>query len=39
MTGRGPSEELISMADYVSEIQKIKHPYDQGIQAREGIEY
>ena len=39
MTGRGPSEELISLADYVSEIQKIKHPYDQGIQAREGIEY
>ena len=39
MTGPGPSEELISLADYVSEIQKIKHPYDQGLQAREGIEY
>ena len=39
LTGRGPSEELISLADYVSEIQKIKHPYDQGISAREGIEY
>lgn len=39
MTGRGPSEKLISMADYVSEIRKIKHPYDQGISAREGIEY
>lgn len=39
LTGRGPSEELISLADYVSEIQKIKHPYDQGLQAREGIEY
>ena len=39
MTGREPSEELISLADYVSEIRKVKHPYDQGISAREGIEY
>ena len=26
-------------ADYISEIKKIKHPYDKGIVAREGIEY
>ena len=39
MTGREPSEELISLADYVSEIRKVKHPYDQGISAREGIEF
>ena len=39
MTGREPSGELIALADYVSEIRKIKHPYDQGISAREGIEY
>ena len=39
MTGREPSEELISLVDYVSEIRKVKHPYDQGISAREGIEY
>jgi cob(I)alamin adenosyltransferase len=39
LTGRDPSERLISMADYVSEIRKIKHPYDQGIMARKGIEY
>ncbi|HAX51713.1 cob(I)yrinic acid a,c-diamide adenosyltransferase [Muricomes intestini] len=39
LTGRNPSETLIEVADYVSEIQKIKHPFDQNIKARRGIEY
>lgn len=39
LTGRGPSEELIKRADYVSEIKKIKHPFDHGINSRKGIEY
>lgn len=39
LTGRNPSEELIEMADYVSEVKKIKHPFDSGIESREGIEY
>lgn len=38
LTGRDPAEELIELADYVSEIVKVKHPYDQGIPARKGIE-
>lgn len=38
LTGRNPSEELVGIADYVSEIKKIKHPYDKGIFARVGIE-
>ncbi len=38
LTGQGPSEELIAHADYVSEIRKIKHPYDYGQHARKGIE-
>ncbi|MBD7912995.1 MULTISPECIES: cob(I)yrinic acid a,c-diamide adenosyltransferase [Clostridium] len=38
MTGRNPDEKLIELADYVSNIQKIKHPYDKGIFARKGIE-
>lgn len=38
MTGRNPEEELIKVADYVSEIKKIKHPFDKKISAREGIE-
>jgi cob(I)alamin adenosyltransferase len=39
LTGRNPPQHIIDAADYVSEIRKIKHPYDRGIQAREGIEY
>lgn len=38
LTGRAPSEKWIEKADYVSEIRKIKHPYDRGIKAREGVE-
>lgn len=38
MTGRNPAEELVLLADYVSEIQKKKHPFDKGLPAREGIE-
>lgn len=38
MTGRDPKRELIEIADYVSEIKKIKHPFDRGINARVGVE-
>ncbi len=38
MTGRDPAEELVDLADYVSYVKKIKHPYDKGIGARIGIE-
>lgn len=38
LTGREPSPELVELADYVSEIQKKKHPFDQGVPARKGIE-
>lgn len=39
MTGRKPSDMMIERADYVSEIHKIKHPFDKGTGARRGIEY
>lgn len=39
LTGRNPAQALIERADYVTEMKKIKHPYDQGIVARKGIEY
>jgi cob(I)alamin adenosyltransferase len=39
LTGRNPPRHIIEAADYVSEIRKIKHPYDLGAPAREGIEY
>lgn len=38
LSGQGPSQDLIERADYVSEIRKIKHPFDCGIAARKGIE-
>ena len=38
MTGRNPSERLVEAAYYVSEIRKVKHPFDRGIGARTGIE-
>ncbi len=38
LTGRYPTDDLVELADYVSRIDKVKHPYDQGIPARAGIE-
>ena len=39
LTGRDAPVELVKMADYVTEMLKIKHPFDNGIKARKGIEY
>ena len=39
LTGRGATDTIIEKADLVSRIEKIKHPYDSGIQRRIGIEY
>lgn len=39
MTGRDPKEELCDLADYISEVKKIKHPFEQGVPARIGVEY
>lgn len=39
LTGRGPSQTLLDAADYVTEMKKIKHPYERGVSARKGIEY
>ena len=38
LAGRNPSQKLMDHADYVSEIQKVKHPFDQGVSSRVGIE-
>lgn len=38
-TGRQPDAWLISRADYVTEMRAIRHPFEMGIKAREGIEY
>ena len=39
LTGRGATQELIAMADMVTEMKKIKHPFDKGVPARRGIEF
>ena len=38
LTGNTPSQKMIDAADYVSEIRKIKHPFEKGQRARKGIE-
>ena len=39
LTGRNAPEQFIAMADYVTEMRKIKHPYESGTAAREGVEF
>jgi cob(I)alamin adenosyltransferase len=39
LTGRNADTRLIEMADLVTEMVKVKHPFDKGIKARKGIEY
>jgi len=39
LTGRGATEELMELADLVTEMRNVKHPLDKGLPARRGIEY
>jgi cob(I)alamin adenosyltransferase len=39
LTGRYADAKLIELADLVTEMVKVKHPFDKGIKARKGIEY
>ena len=39
MTGRDPLPELTELADYITEMKKVKHPFENGIRARKGIEF
>jgi len=39
LTGRDATEKLIEMADLVTEMKKIKHPFDKGLAARRGIDF
>ncbi|PTY08139.1 cob(I)yrinic acid a,c-diamide adenosyltransferase [Opitutaceae bacterium EW11] len=38
-TGRGAPAELIELADLVTEMREIKHPFNAGVKAQLGIEY
>lgn len=39
LTGREPDRFILENADYITEMKKLRHPFDWGIQARKGIEY
>lgn len=39
LTGRNAPEELISIADCVTEMRDVKHPYRNGIPAQKGIDF
>ena len=39
LTGREPDRFILENADYITEMKKLRHPFDRGIQARKGIEY
>ena len=39
LTGRGVTKGIIEKADLVSEIKKVKHHFDRGVNSRRGIEY
>jgi len=39
MTGRGATIRMMDLADLVTEMKEIKHPFQKGINARKGIDY
>jgi len=39
ITGRYASEELMELADLVTEMKEIKHPYQSGVKAQKGFEF
>ena len=39
LSGAAAPSWLMEQADYISEVRKIRHPYDSGVTARRGVEY
>ncbi|MCK4307744.1 cob(I)yrinic acid a,c-diamide adenosyltransferase [candidate division WOR-3 bacterium] len=39
LTGRYAPNEILEIADLVTDVREVKHHYQKGVQAREGIEY
>lgn len=39
LTGREMPEEVVEVADTVTEMVKVKHPFERGVRARRGIDY
>lgn len=39
ITGRNPPEFVLDAADYITEMRCVRHPFEHGVVAREGVEY
>jgi len=39
LTGRYAPPEIVEVADLVTEMREVKHPYNKGLKPRKGIEY
>jgi len=39
LTGNHAKDEIIEIADLVTEMKEIKHPFQQGIKAKKGIDF
>lgn len=39
VTGREAPKELTVLADLVTEMKKVKHPFDQGVPAKPGVDF
>ncbi len=39
LTGRNAEDFLSNMADYITEMKRVRHPYESGMGARKGIEF
>lgn len=39
LTGRDPADWMLQAADYATEMRCHKHPYEQGVAARRGVEF
>lgn len=39
LTGRGCPDELLDLADYITEFRAVRHPFERGVPARIGVEY
>jgi cob(I)alamin adenosyltransferase len=38
LTGRGAPKELLDLADYVTEMRAVRHPYQKGVLSRQGVD-
>jgi cob(I)alamin adenosyltransferase len=39
LTGRNAPKRILNMADLVSDMKEVKHPYNEGVKSQVGIEY